>query len=133
MKHAMAALFQTHAFHKLPQPLVSWNHKEESIADLIGHWELKERMLLCRIESLLTFLLIEWLTEIGASKKAIRSIVLEIEYSRLAPKHPSFDAGLEETLKTHGFSRLEFFQRFGIVRFYSRSIFLYGINFIYHG
>jgi hypothetical protein len=76
-------------------------------------------------------LLIEWLHDIGASREVIQSIVLEIEYSRLTPKYLSFDACLDEVLKTHGFDRNKLLQRFGIIRQNSRSPFLYGFNFIY--
>lgn len=105
----MAALFQTHAFHQLPQPMISCCLHEESVHELIAHWNLKQRLLLCRVESLITYLLIEWLHEVDASREIIQGIVLEIEYSRLTPKYPSFDACLEEVLKNHGFDSTKLF------------------------
>ncbi len=90
-------------------------------------------MIMCRVESLLTYLLIEWLKETSVPLSTIKAIALEIENSRLNQKYSNFDRCLEEILKAHRLSKSIFFSRYSVLRLSSASIFLYGFNFVYRG
>ena len=88
---------------------------------------------MCRVESLLTYLLIEWLKGISVPLSTIKTIAVEIENSRLNQKYPNFDKCLEEVLKAYGLSKSIFYSRYDVKRQSSANIFLYGFNFVYRG
>jgi hypothetical protein len=80
---------------------------------------------MCRVESLLTYLLIEWLKETSVPLSTIKAIALEIENSRLNQKYSNFDRCLEEILKAHRLSKSIFFSVVTVFCDYHRQAFSY--------
>ena len=66
--------------------------------DFIKHWKIKNKIIICRVESLLTYLLIEWLHIKEQAIEMIQKISIQIEKSRLNFKRINFDVLLENVL-----------------------------------
>ena len=59
MIKTLVGVYQIFELHKIPHPMVNFmKDDDKTIQHLIGHWTLENQILFCRIESLLTFLLI---------------------------------------------------------------------------
>lgn len=106
---------------------VEINYTDKPLGAIIKGWEIAPHLIFCRIESFLTYLMINWLENKDIPQNLIEKLVIDFEMSRLGVHH-KFEDYFKERLNQERLSFEEFESFYQIKRQPSSSPYIYSLN-----